>query len=76
MYRDAKEAKATFLFFSNNWSIKPTITDGDDENGKPQKRYSLATKLTAHPGTDIQGIFVYVKGPADIADLIMKQIDW
>lgn len=76
VYRDAKAAKVTFLFFGNNWTIKPAITNGNDANGKPQKHYSLATKLNTHPGTDIQGIAVYIKGNADIADLIMKQVDW
>jgi hypothetical protein len=76
VYRDAKGAKATFLFFGNNWAIKPTATDAEDASGNPQKHYSLATKLKTHAGTDIQGIAIYIKGHADIADLIMKQIDW
>ncbi len=76
VYRDAKGEKATFLFFGNNWSVKPSVTDGEDNNGKTEKRYSLATKLTTHPGTDIQGIVVYIKGHSDIADLIIKKIDW
>ncbi len=76
VYRDAKGEKATFLFFGNNWSVKPSVTDGEDNKGKTEKRYSLATKLATHPGTDIQGIVVYVKGHSDIADLIIKKIDW
>jgi hypothetical protein len=76
VYRDAKGEKGTFLFFGNNWNVKPSVTDGEDNNGKPQKQYSLATKLTTHPGTDIQGIVVYVKGHSDMADFIIKKIDW
>ncbi|MGC4101678.1 hypothetical protein [Ferruginibacter sp.] len=76
IYRDTKETDGTFLFFGNNWNVKPTVTDGEGDNGKTQKRYSLNTKLNTHPGTDIQGILVYVKGHADIADLVMKQINW
>ncbi len=76
VYRDTKETDGTFLFFGNNWSVKPNVSDGDDENGKPQKRYSLNAKLNTHPGADIQGILVYITGNADIANLMMKQIDW
>jgi hypothetical protein len=56
--------------------LKPTSFDGEDNNNKPEKRFSLSTKLNTHVGTDIQGIVVYIKGNADIAELIMKQIDW
>ncbi len=75
VYRDATESTGTFMFFGN-WTIKPAISDGDDMNGKPEQRYSLVAKPTLHPGTAIQTIAVYVNGHSDVADLIMKQINW
>jgi len=76
VYRDEAGADMTFLFFGNNWAVSPASYDAEDENGRPQKRFILKTKLNSHIGTTIQGIMVYIKGNADLADIIMKQVDW
>lgn len=76
LYRDAAGSDFTFLYFGNRWDIKPNAYDAEDENGKPQKRYSLNATLKTHPGTDVQGIMIYVKGNADLADIILEKTDW
>ncbi len=75
-YRTEGEDEFTFLFFGNNWTVNSYSFNGEDNNGKPQKRYSLNTVLKNHPGTAIQSIMVYVKGHHDLADIILQQIDW
>lgn len=71
-----KNVKGNFVFFGNNWIVKPDALDAEDVFGKPQKRYSLTAKLNTHPGTDIQGIVVFIKGHPDVTDLIVKKINW
>jgi hypothetical protein len=75
-YRDANGRDFTFLFFGKNWSVNPVSSPAEDEQGKPQTRYTMKTTLSTHPGTDIQGIFILVKSTADLADIFFKQIDW
>ena len=55
-YRDAAGKDFTFLYFGNQWDIKPNVSDAEDANGKPQKHYSLNAKLKTHTGTDVQSI--------------------
>jgi hypothetical protein len=75
-YRDESGSDFTFLFFGNNWSVSPSSYMAEDENGKPQKRFFLKTTFNSHSGTIIQGILVYIQGNADLADIILKQVDW
>lgn len=76
-YRNANTADGgTFLFFGNNWTVKPQSYPAEDVFGKPEKRFTLDINLKTHLGTDIQGIVVYVKGHIDVADLVMQKIDW
>lgn len=75
-YRTDGEDEFTFLFFGNNWAVNPYSFNAEDDNGKPQKRYSLNTVLKNHSGTVIQSIMVYVKSHHDLADIILQQIDW
>jgi len=76
VYRDEKGNQFTFLFFGKNWSVTPASYQFDDGYSKPQNRYTLKTKTSLHHGTDVQSIMVYVKGHADLADIILKQVDW
>lgn len=71
-----KGVSGFFFFLGKSWQIKPEVSDAEDVFGKPQKRYSLDAKLNTHPGTDIQGIVVYISGHRDILDLITQKIDW
>lgn len=76
-YRNANTTDGgAFLFFGNNWTVKPKNYPAEDVFGQPEKRFTLDVHLKTHPGTDIQGIVVHVKGHNDIAELVMQQIDW
>lgn len=76
VYRDEKGKDMTVLFFGNNWTITPSSFAAEDGNGKPEKRYTLKTKLPLHPGAAIQGIFIAVRAHADLADIILRQVNW
>lgn len=76
VYRDEAGSTFTFLFFGNNWTINPNSSLDTDSQGKEEKRYSLDVKFKTHPGTDIQGIMVYIKGHKDLTDIVMKNINW
>ena len=70
-YRDAAKKECTLFFIGKGWTLTPTETETD--NGK---EYCIQSKLNTMPGTIIQSIKITIESNAEVADMIIKKMDW
>lgn len=74
-YSDAKGYNTT-LFFGDVWKTSIKTEDRDVDNGRVVKAYEVCGNASLAVGTLIQSIVVNIDGHPEMADYIMRKINW